>query len=278
MRDDFCVMILTHGRPGNVKTHRALRNSGYTGKIFLILDDEDGTAPAYSELYGDDVVTFSKAEVREYYDQADNSADWRTIFYARNASFDIARQLGYRFFLQLDDDYRNFVYRRDGKAFKIKSLDRVFDTMLELLEVDARIATVAFSQGGDLDHIWLRLKRGEFATLRKAMNSFFCDTEKPFPFLGRLNEDVNTYVALGHKGLLFFTIYNLQLTQTLTQSNPGGMTDAYLEGGTYVKSFYPVMFEPSCVKIGNMGFHEHRIHHVIDWNAAVPKILREENP
>lgn len=43
MRDDFCAFILTHGRPGKVLTYRTLRRAGYTGKIFIVVDDEDKT-------------------------------------------------------------------------------------------------------------------------------------------------------------------------------------------------------------------------------------------
>ncbi|EFC6976332.1 hypothetical protein DFZ72_21860 [Escherichia coli] len=39
MRDDFCAFILTHGRPDKVLTYRTLRRAGYTGKIFIVVDD-----------------------------------------------------------------------------------------------------------------------------------------------------------------------------------------------------------------------------------------------
>lgn len=32
------------------------------------------------------------------------------------------------------------------------------------------------------------------------MNSFICDTERPFSFMGRFNEDVNTYITHGETG------------------------------------------------------------------------------
>lgn len=42
-------------------------------------------------------------------------------------------------------------------------------------------------------------------------------------------------------------------TQMQTQKNAGGMTETYLESGTYLKSFYSVMYAPSCVKLNTMG-------------------------
>jgi len=51
------------------------------------------------------------------------------------------------------------------------------------------------------------------------------------------------------------------------------MTDIYKLSGTYVKSFYSVIHSPNSVKISLMGFTNSRLHHNIDWNKAVPKIL-----
>ncbi len=53
------------------------------------------------------------------------------------------------------------------------------------------------------------------------------------------------------------------------------MTDIYKNQGTYVKSFYSVMFAPSCVKIALMGSVEKRIHHHILWDNCCPLILSE---
>lgn len=108
------------------------------------------------------------------------------------------------------------------------------------------------------------------------MNSFVCSTERPFKFIGRINEDVTTYTTLGSRGALFFTLPNACLHQLVTQQNKGGMTDAYLQSGTYIKSFYSVMYSPSCVKVHMMGDVNMRLHHQIKWANAVPKIIREE--
>lgn len=55
-----------------------------------------------------------------------------------------------------------------------------------------------------------------------------------------------------------------------------GMTGIYLDKGTYVKSFYSVIFRPSCVKVAVMNTKNKRLHHRVLWNNAVPKILPEE--
>ena len=73
-----------------------------------------------------------------------------------------------------------------------------------------------------------------------------------------------------------FTVTDILLTQLQTQSNVGGMTDLYLDGGTYLKSFYTVLFMPSAVTVQPMGTVHKRLHHKVDWEHCVPKILAEE--
>ena len=115
---------------------------------------------------------------------------------------------------------------------------------------------------------------------RKCMNSWFCDVDKPIRFFGHMNEDVSAYVTYGHRGQLFLTVFQSKLVQKPTQTTPGGMSDLYLTSGTYAKSFYTVMANPSCVQIGAMGDprgSEYRIHHKINWHIAVPKIIDEKH-
>ena len=41
MRNDFVVFILSHGRANSLVTVDSLNRCGYTGKWYIILDDED---------------------------------------------------------------------------------------------------------------------------------------------------------------------------------------------------------------------------------------------
>jgi len=91
-----------------------------------------------------------------------------------------------------------------------------------------------------------------------------------------MNEDVNTYVSMGATGNLFLTIPLAMMNQMDTQSNAGGITELYKRFGTYAKSFYTVMYAPSCTKIGMMGTTHKRLHHSINWKSAVPCIVSEE--
>lgn len=268
---DFAVFILTHARPDNVKTYTTLKKCGYTGKIYLIVDNEDKTIHKYISNFGlDNIKIFNKKQMADSIDEGNNFDNRKVIIHARNACFKIAEELGIKYFVQFDDDYYYFGYRYSTGAKIIKNIDSVFDSMLNYFK-STNITSICFSQGGD--HIGgfngIKLKR-------KAMNSFFCSTDKPFKFIGSINEDVNTYTSLGCRGYLFFTFTNIQLDQKDTQSNNGGMTDEYALSGTYVKSFHSVMMHPSGVKISMMNANNVRLHHSIKWINTTPMIINEK--
>lgn len=279
MNDNFAVFILSHGRPNNVITLNTLKKCGYTGKWYIVIDNEDSTADEYYKNFGEErVIMFDKLQIAQTFDTADTFNDRKTIVYARNACFDIANKLGIKYFLELDDDYTGFMHRYiEGQQLRSKittRLDDIFKMMIDFLNCTGAL-TVAFVQGGDLIG---GLDNNNFhkKILRKAMNSFFCDVDKPFKFLGRVNEDVNTYTLLGQQGKLIMSISEFMLNQKQTQSNAGGMTSTYLDNGTYVKSFYSVMYSPSCVKVAAMGDKHMRMHHQVKWECCTPKILSQK--
>ena len=150
IRDDFAVFILTHGRADNVCTMKALERGGYTGKWYMIIDDEDDQADLYKENFGEDhVIVFDKQAAYDRTDTMDNFNDHRAIIYARNESFRIAKELGLKYFLMLDDDYSSIDFRyAEGKTLKAKAVpdfDSVFEEMLNFL--DALAFTISSFRG-----------------------------------------------------------------------------------------------------------------------------------
>jgi hypothetical protein len=279
---NFAVFILSHGRPDNIITYRTLRSSGYTGKIYIIVDDEDKTINQYKEKYKDEVIVFSKAAYADKFDIMDNFEGNKVIVYARNACYDIARDLGLDYFFEYEDDYTQFQHRylKDDslRGTKVLNLDLALDSMIDCLD-DTNVTTLAFAQGGDfIGGNGKSLRSNQFK--RKSMNTFVFKVNKDpnddTLFVGRMNDDVNTYLTQGKVGKLFFQTTAIGIVQVVTQSNAGGNTEAYKKYGTYVKSFYSVMAEPSCCKISLMGRTNMRLHHKITWNYAVPKIINEE--
>lgn len=275
---NFAVLILSHGRANNVKTIETLKKCGYTGKIYIVCDNEDEQIEDYKKLNKEEVIVFDKEKVMPETDTIDNFKKHKAVVYARNETFKIAKEKGLDYFLVLDDDYTEFRFRKevDGslKSIYCRHIDLLFDAMIDFLE-QSNALTVAMAQTGDfIGGIGSTVWRKKLS--RKAMNSFFCKTDRPFKFLGSINEDVNAYATLGQRGELFFTVADATLNQCDTQQNSGGLTDIYLDLGTYIKSFYSVICSPSCVKVISMGVSHRRIHHKIVWNNCCPKILNQK--
>lgn len=279
--NNFAVFILTHGRPDNVMTYKSLRKQGYSGKIYLIVDDKDKTRHEYIEKYKGEVILFSKEEIAKRFDLMDSFENDKVIVYARNVCWQIARELNLDFFIQLDDDYTEFFLMDDRRKKHVHttSLDWAFNAFLRCLD-STKVRTLAFAQGGDFiggfegSTYKMRYKR-------KSMNSFFFKVgkeEEDMLFIGRMNEDVNSYLLGGMRGKIFIQTSEAMINQKSTQQNAGGMTEAYKSNGTYVKTFYSVINAPSCCKVSVMRSHaNNRIHHQINWKSAAVKILRESN-
>ena len=281
MNKSFCIFIISHGRPDGVVTLNSINRCKYTGPLFIVCDNEDKTVDQYRENHGEDtVLIFDKKHYASLVDSCDNFQDRRTTTHARNACFDLAKERGFEYFLVLDDDYMWFRYTKiennELKRPRIADFNKAAESVIGFLNSDERISSVCFMQGGDMfGGVESTSLLGVFPfKKRKAMNSFFCKTDRRFWFFSRLNEDVNTYMSLGNRGGIFMTIPEIQLCQKQTQTNKGGMSEAYLDGGTYVKSFYTVMIGPSYCKT-TLSTSMKRLHHKMSWNNAVPKMLSD---
>lgn len=272
----FALFILTHKRPHNQITLRTLRRQGYTGKVFMLCDTKDPELETYIELYGDMVKTFSKKDYVKRFDRMTNEKRYNAVVYARNAVCDVARELGLDYIIVMDDDYSVFNFSIDATGFykrsKVKDLDKVFRMHLRFL-AKTGISTLAFGQGGDFIGGWngSRVKTN-FRPVRKAMNVFFINVNKPVQFNGMINEDSTMGVQEALEGRVVLTNLLVQLEQTTTQAASGGLTDIYKDAGTYQKSFYTLLANPSAVRVSYLH-GVGRVHHVINGDLAYPKIL-----
>ena len=279
MENKFCIFVISHGRPNDILTLKTLSKAGCQLPIYIVIDNEDKKAKEYKTKYGNKVHVFDKEYYASLVDQYDNLNNRRTTTHARNFCFDLAKELGYEYFLVLDDDYGQFKMRINsklehptGRYLIIKNIDNVFLKTLEYYK-STNFTSICYSQGGD----WFGGEKNfNKKPKRKAMNSFFCSVNRRFWFVSRLNEDVNTYMALGKTTGIFMTIPFIQIDQQPTQKTKGGMTEAYIDGGTYVKSFYTILNRPDCTEINLMGKTNARMHHLINWKAAAPVIINEK--
>ena len=273
---DFAVFTLSHGRADTITTYKALRDGGYTGRTYVVIDNEDDQEELYRQKFGDDIIQFDKRDYLEKTDLGDLDTDRRIGVFARNFIQDEAKRLGYKFHLQLDDDVHGFTYRfAQGKvlrALHCSHLDEVFSGMVEYMKetpiTSLSFALSAYNMGG----VDGSIKDG---MTRKTMTTFLMRADDVQYFHMRMNDDITTSLINGMRGKLYYSYLPIEVEVDKTQVKAGGMTDIYQKNGTYRKSFYSVMCCPSCVKVSAMGITDYRIHHEISWNNAVPKLLSE---
>src|SRR6056300_616632 len=110
-KDNFAVIILSHGRPDNVVTLKTLQNCGYTGQVILLVDNEDKALQAYQDNFSDILHVFDKRDYEGKFLVSDNFNHRRNVVFARNACNDIANKNNLSNYLVLDDDYTSFSFR-----------------------------------------------------------------------------------------------------------------------------------------------------------------------
>lgn len=278
--EDFGILILSHGRADNMKTVNMLLNYSCSLPWKIVIDDEDETGDLYKQKFPNRIIVFNK---EKYLSQSDtfcpaSDRPRGIVLPARNACFDIARELGWDYFIELDDDYSRFEYRwpEEGKAKTryITNLDGLFLSMREFLK-ESKLDVIALAQGGDfIGGVKSTGMRKGF--LRKMMNVYCFNSNSDIRFYGYINEDLNASLINGMRGKCILTCTSAEVHQGTTQKFSGGLTEEYKRHGTYAKSMTSKVAAPSCVTMQKMGSRHLREHHRVSWKFAVPKILRGE--
>lgn len=277
-RKNFAVFILSHGRALDVSTVKMLEEQHYLGDWYIVIDDEDDQANIYYEKYGDKVIMFDKRAAAAETDTGDLDDDRRVGVFARNKIQDLAIERGYKYHLQLDDDFRGLQYRfvANGniRSRKSKNIDNIFFSLVNYMDDCPQITWLSFSLSnyflGGIDN-----KNWHLQMIPKTMGSFLMRAEHPIKFSMRMNDDITTCAIEHHRGNLAYTIMCLQIDTPETQSQEGGMTDIYKDNGTYRKSFYSVMVGPSFAKIARESL-SHRIHHEIKFINCTPLLISDK--
>lgn len=274
-RYKYKIFIVSHGRPDRVFTYATLLEYGIDkNNIAIVVDDSDLNVKDYKSKFAE-VYVMQNNKIT--LDAIDNIGDKNSVIYKRKFCYQLAEKLGYRYFLVLDDDYTgfysmfktgNFVSFSSGYKLKNK-LDDVICYYFSLLDLNKNIKTIAMGQSGDF------YCKSFSLFPRKVMNSWFCDTQKKIEFKGRFNDDVNTYLINNKIGNICISSMFFALRQKDTQKSKGGMTEAYLKYGTYVKSFYSVICSPSSV-IVEFSKSVGRIHHKINHKFNDVKIVNAD--
>lgn len=254
-------------------THDMLRLQGYTGKIIVVIDDEDDQRPEYESRFEHVEVFCKEAE----FQKADGVilGKQKGILYARNACYDIAKKLGVRFFAEVDDDFSALYVRYESegksKSYKVENLDLLFNAALQLFDDKRVVATSVLSQGNYIGGIE---SNGLKKCIRICTSMFFLVTDRRVDFISSMNEDICTCLHYGQTGDLFFGMNGtMYVSEPIANNSMGnGMTDFYKKLGPFARSFIPVIVRPDCIDV-TMFNDDFKAG--VSWTNAVPKIMNK---
>lgn len=255
----FAIFILTNGRPNHQYTLEFLRKS-FKGDVFLLCDNEDKTLKEYQKNYGEQVVVFDKKEWVSKSDPMDNFQSKNSVLYARNAVFEIAKDMGYEFFVMVDDDVTglSFRYEKDGKLVgePVKDFNKVSSVILETMD---NTGTDFFSFG--MDKIYIggsSNSQYKKKIIDKVYCFIFCRTEQQHFYKGIMNEDEINNILSMSVGKLAKSLTAIQIQyKPIGRDNIGGNAETYNENGyySYIRNFYPIIAFPVLqLKLGKNGF------------------------
>ena len=268
------VFICTHGRPDAQHTLHALREAGYSGDIYLLLDDEDDTYNDYLKHCNEhtSLIEFNKQHYIDTVDIGRSDAKRKAILYAKCACEDYAKELNLDAFIIADDDITDFRFRyeQDGKLltqYINQSMDDVINSYYKFI-IDGNICMTSFGtnqmfMGGNISDE----RKCEF---RIPYNFLFRNTSLAFSWLSEMNED--TVSVLVHRD----ATYTIQLSfiklemKELMAGAKGGMTEFYNQITTGQRIGTILMYSPSNIRYIATA---NKITHAIKKDNAFPKLI-----
>lgn len=273
------IFIPSYHRPNNLKTIKYFSSIGYpTNLLHVFIDDATDDIEDYrksAKEYGFNLHIFSMEEARLRYDYVHRpSPSRRSAGQARNMFYDIARELGIDFYVVQDDDTTHMELQPFGHYFcKADLIDivKTFEAVKEFMQRQ-RIGMFGLSQTGDIfdNSFQTKLFRA------KVMNTTFVNTKYIYRGeRGVQNNDTSQFVSIMNMGLFTGSLASgLILSQTVSATAKGGLTDLYFECRLLNKALVPVIQFPSAIKAEWQRENGGRVHHHITNKFLFPKIVK----
>lgn len=247
---NFAIFIISHERADRVETYDTLRQCGYTGQIFVVIDNEDSMLRKYLARFGDDVLVFDKEVYAERTDTLETAKLKASAVYARNAVEDFAQMFELDAFGLFDDDITGLRYRwvSDEKICSsvVKNgFDNIVDFYTEFLYnglAEVAMPTSPFYMCGSnaLDD--------KVCGARKGYGMHFRNCKYKIDWRSLLNEDLITHLSLGKVGSIILTLPMVCFETPMTGEFDGGVYTLTQSMSDFRRAFMATVVMPTNCK------------------------------
>ena len=270
------VFICTHGRPDTQHTLHLLRKSGYTGKIYLVLDDEDETYNSYHQNfnYCDDICQFNKQFYIDKSDTGTNENQRKCILYAKNFCEDMAQDMKLDAFVIADDDILNFRFRYPEddslKSQKVlTTMDDVMDAYYQAM-IDCNMVATGFGFTQFYFSGTESFGNENMQKYRVPYNFVFRNAKHKVDWMSWFGEDIITAVYYGRIGQLWTALPYVQQEIVALASASGGMKDTYDGNSSARLAMQNIMYLPAELKT---FYYQGKFMASIKRDKAFPKLI-----
>lgn len=275
---NFAVFILSHKRADRVETYDTLRKGGYSGKIYVVVDNQDPMLERYQERFLDDVLVFDKQTYIDSSETLETTRMKSSAVYARNAIEQYAKDFELDVFGMFDDDVVNMRYRwveeETVRSLSVRGgLDSVFEYYGQYM-LDTDIACTSFpftmfyvSGVHDLD------KR--ITECRHTYQIHIRNVHKPVEWIGIINHDTISQLLTMKLGYIWWSIPHLVFDAKPMNKESGGLKEVYDALKDFDMAFLAVIACPDCCKITTSNGQRSTLQIKENKYASYPMIVSQ---
>ena len=247
---NFSIFITSHNSPYECKSWDSLMAAGYSGAMYIVIDDDDPLFDKYARF--PNVLVFNK---QEYVDKLDigmskENPQLASVLYARAAVEDFAKELKLNYFMVMDDDIYGFRYRyvKDNKLCSkpVENFDWLIYNYIEFMN---KSNSICLSFANDGSFIGGASAVDKILERRSCHTVFLRNVKKEFEWKFAVNEDYISSLLYANIGTLMFTLPFVQRNISGMNDRKEGMHDLYESTTEFQRAFYNVVACPWTCKV-----------------------------
>ena len=295
------IFIPSKGRAKNCQTHRNFEAFDMHDWIYVVEPQEywdyvqrlrrDGVYMPETHVYAFDLQTFKSPLSEDNplgYDYMDDFG-WRQDLTtgpgpARNALHHLAKELGLKHYWMMDDDIAMFsidgffcqkgVWTKDKQDGGVEnsrlSLIDVFELYERMLDKFSNIGLAEMDKQGLVQN---HRKNCHFSVNCKAYSCIRFSTDIDIPWRSRYNDDIMISLDYEKRGYVNVSSKAVSYMTPSSQSQAGGMTEAFHQEGTLRKVKYLVKAYP---EHSFFTLRYGRFHHFVDYSKYDQTLHRRD--